>query len=75
MASSNKKRKATSKARMQQRVKDFRAGIETAKTAIAPLIMRRYFLRGIAAGVVVTALLFGVALYLAYYQGILTVAL
>lgn len=64
-----------SKARAKQRVSDFRKGVETAKVTVLPLLMRRYFIRGMAAGVVVTAILIGVALYLTYNAGILIVDL
>lgn len=67
--------KAPSRHRAKQRAKDYRAGIEAAKSAVLPLIRRTYFLRGMAAGVVVCAVLSALALYLAYKAGILTVSL
>lgn len=73
--SNKKKRSGVSSARTRQRAADFRKGVETAKVTVFPLIMRRYFIRGMAAGVVVTAILIGVALYLTYNAGILIVDL
>jgi hypothetical protein len=43
--------KAKAKREALRRGVDFQAGIHAARAAIAPLIMRRYFLRGMLAGV------------------------
>ncbi len=46
----------------KRRAADFHAGIDAARAAIAPLIMRRYFVRGLLTGMAIGAALVAGAL-------------
>lgn len=45
-----------------QRKVDFEAGLQAAKEAIGPVIMKRYFLRGLAVGALLCGLAIGAIL-------------
>lgn len=71
---SRKPRKPSQSKRIREfqakvRSADFLSGLEAAKAAIAPLIMRKYFIRGLLVGAVVCAVGFTAALWAAVGAG------
>ena len=57
------------------RGRDFQAGLEAAKAIIAPMIMRRYFVRGLAVGCALAVLALAACLWGLQSAGIVVLRL
>lgn len=75
MAKSERGRKWASRHRAKQRATDFNAGIEVAYKQIGPVIMRRYFLRGMLAGAGVLAVVASVVVWGLHFTGAIVLEL
>lgn len=71
MAKTKRGEKYASRHRAKQRATDFNAGIEAAYKQIGPVIMRRYFLRGMLAGVGVLAVVAGGVAWGLHFAGVI----
>ncbi len=73
MAKTERAKKYASRHRAKLRSLDFNAGIEAAYKQIGPVIMRRYFLRGMLAGFVVLAVVIGAVAWGLHFAGVIVV--